>query len=111
MNRNKLLELLVSNLTNAVVHKILEKAIEKPEVAEKYIKEMKNSWEIAKSYREKINPMHKALPAHDIGELRKKIITRVKAELNLRISKGYTNINLSLVEEFVDNYMRELNIL
>jgi hypothetical protein len=111
MNRNKFLELLVSNLTNAVVHKILEKAIDKPEVAEKYIKEMKNSWEIAKNYREKINPIHKALPVHDICELRTKIITKVKAELNLRISKGYTNINLSLVEEFVDNYLKELKIL
>lgn len=111
MNRNKLLELLVSNLTTAIVHKILEKAIDKPEVVEKYIKEVKNSWEIAKKYREKINPIHKALPACDIGELRKKITTRVRAELNLRISKGYTNINLSLVEEFVDNYLRELNIL
>jgi hypothetical protein len=111
MNRNKLLKLLVSNLTNVVVHKILEKAIDNPEVAEKYIKEMKNSWEIAKNYRGKINPIHKALPAQDIEELKKKIIKSVKVELNLRISRGYTNINLSLVEEFVDNYLKELNIL
>ena len=32
MNRNKLLDAFISNLTNAVVHKILEKAINKPEI-------------------------------------------------------------------------------
>ena len=38
MNRNKLIEAFISNLTNGVVHEILEKAIEKEEISERYIK-------------------------------------------------------------------------
>jgi|SRR3989344_3293384 len=111
MNRNRLLNLFISNLSNVIVHKILEKAIDKPEIAEVYSKEIKNSLDIAKKYREKINPLDKILPVHDIKNVREKIIRKVKAELNLRISKGYTNINLSLVEEFVDNILKELKVL
>ena len=111
MNKNKLLNLFVSNLANVIVHKVLEKAIDKPEIANVYTKEVKNSFEIAKKYREKINPVDKFLPSHNIQELREKIIKKVKAELNLRIAKGYTNINLSLVEEFVDNSLKELSIM
>lgn len=33
MNRNKLIDLFISNLANVVVHKVLEKAIDKPEVS------------------------------------------------------------------------------
>ena len=97
MNRNRLLNLFISNLSNVIVHKILEKAIDKPEIAEVYSKEIKNSLDIAKKYREKINPLDKILPVHDIKNVREKIIRKVKAELNLRISKSYTNINLSLL--------------
>ncbi len=110
MNRNKLISLFASNLANVIVHRILEKAIDKPEIAKVYIKEVKNSFEIAKRYREKINPIDKTLPNHDIEDLREKIINKVKAELNIRIKRGYTNINLSLVEEFVNDYLKELNI-
>ena len=66
MNRNKLLELFISNLSNVIVHKILEEAIEKPEIANVYSKEMKNSFEISKIYREKINPLTPPLPETDI---------------------------------------------
>ncbi len=111
MNRNKLLDLFVSNLTNVIVHRVLEKAIDKPEVSKVYTKEGKNSFEIAKSYRGKINPKDKILPSHDIEDLRRRIISKAKAELNLRIGKGYTNINLSLVEEFVDDYLKELKVI
>ena len=111
MNRNKLLNLFVSNLVNVIVHKILEKAIDKPEIASVYNKEVKNSFEIAKRYREKINPTDKVLPTHDIKDLREKIINKVKTELNLRITRGYTNIDLSIVEEFVDKFLRELRII
>ncbi len=62
MNRNKLLNLFSSNLVNAVVHKVLEKSINKPEIINVYTKEIKNSFEIAKRYREKINPIDKVLP-------------------------------------------------
>ena len=71
---------------------------------------MKNSFEIAKRYREKINPADKTLPVHDI-RIREKIINKVKAELSLRIQKGYTNIDLSLVERLVDEYLKEFGII
>lgn len=110
MNRNKLLNLFASNLANVIVHRILEKAIDQPEIAKVYTKEVKNSLEIAKKYREKINPIENILPSHNIEELRAKITNKVKRELNLRIKKGYKNINLFLVEEFVDVYLKELGI-
>jgi len=150
MNRNRLLDLFASNLANVVVHKILEKAIDRPEIIDFYNqkhdvpprlksrglkrhscfgwsrndhtlkgvvfcqvpwhKEVKNSFEIAKRYREKINPADKTLPVHDI-RIREKIINKVKAELSLRIQKGYTNIDLSLVERLVDEYLKEFGII
>lgn len=92
MNRNKLLKLFVSNLANVIIHRVLEKAIDKPEIAKVYTKEVKNSFEIAKKYREKINPIDKVLPSQDIEDLRQKIISKVKAELNLRIERGYKTL-------------------
>lgn len=111
MNRNKLLSLFASNLSNVIVHRVLEKAINKPEIAKVYTKEVKNSFEIAKRYREKINPVDKILPSHDVSDLKEKMINKVKAELNIRIKRGYTNIELSLVEEFVNDYLKELKII
>lgn len=111
MNRNKLITLFISNLTIAIVHKILEKAIENQDITEKYNKEIKNSWEIAKNYRNKINPIDKSLPIKDISEIKSKIIAKIKNELNLRIEKGYTNIDMSLVEKFVDESLKELGII
>jgi len=111
MNRNKLTKLLISNLSNVIVHDVLEKAIDKPEIASVYSKEMKNSFSIAKAYREKINPLDKVFSLVDATSLREKIIQNVKAELNLRISKGYLNIDLSLVEVLVDKYLKELRVV
>ena len=111
MNRNKLIEVLISNLTNAVVHQILELAIDKQEISERYNKEVKNSREIAKRYREKINPVNKSLPGRDIEEIKRKVINRVKTELNLRIEKGYENIDISLAEEFVEKSLKELKVI
>ena len=64
MNRNRLLDAFISNLANVVVHKVLEKAIDK-----------------------------------------------ARAELNLRILRGYTNIDLPLVEKFVDEILKELHAI
>jgi hypothetical protein len=100
----------ISNLANSVIHKILEKAINKPEIPERYNKEIKNSWEIAKRYREKINPANKSLSEKDTEEIKKKIINKVESELKIRIERGYENINLSLVEEFVEKSLNEMNI-
>ena len=110
MNRNKLLELFISNLSNVVVHRVLEKAIDRLEIANKYNKEVINSYDIAKRYREKINPSDKSLPIQDTNRVRTKIINKVKSELNQRISRGYTNIDLSLIEQLVDELLKELMI-
>ncbi|MCX6742565.1 MAG: hypothetical protein NTX24_05365 [Candidatus Pacearchaeota archaeon] len=57
-NRNKLINSLVGNLSNAVIHAILEKAVSETEkeIAVRYNKELKTSFDVAKRYREKINP-------------------------------------------------------
>lgn len=110
MNRNKLLALFVSNLANAIVHQILEKAIDKPEIAQGYNKEVLNSWNIAKRYREKILPIDRGLSFHDMEEVRAKIISKVRAELKLRITKGYANIDLSLLEPLTDKSLKDLGV-
>ena len=65
-NRNKLIEIFISNLANAVIHQILEKAIDEQE--------------IAKRYREKINPANRNLHVKDIEKIKKKVINKVKSE-------------------------------
>ena len=111
MNRNKLIEVFISNLTNVIVHQILEMAIDRREISEVYNKEVKNSWEIARRYREKINPVDKALPDRDIEEIKRKVINKVKTELKLRINKGYENINLALVPELVEKSLRDMKVI
>lgn len=111
MNRNKTLNLFVSNLANVIVHKILEKAIDRPEIASVYTKEVKNSLEIAKKYREKIHPLDRALPVESSKEIKEALVAKVKSELNSRIRRGYTNIDLSLVEKFVDASLKELGVI
>ena len=37
-------------------------------------------------------------------------MSKVKTELLLRISKGYENINLSLVESLVDEFLKEIRV-
>src|SRR3989338_5633867 len=110
MNRNKLIQLFVSNLANVIVHEILEKAIDKPEISQVYNKEIKNSLEIAKAYRKKINPSDKTLPDYDIKEIKQKITNKVKTDLILRIQKGYKNLDLSLIEILVVNKLKELRV-
>jgi hypothetical protein len=110
-NRNKLIDLFVGNLTNAILHKILEKAIfENPEISSKYQKEVINSWEAAKIYREKINPKNSVFPQRDIEKIRKELVRRVCSEINSRISAGYKNLTLESVEEEVDKALIEMKI-
>ena len=110
-NRNKLISLLIGNITNAIVHTILEKATEQEELLNKYNKELLNSFEIAKKYREKINPLNPPFPSKDIEFIKEKIIKRVKAELNLRISKGYKNIDLGLIESALNDFLKRMKIV
>ena len=110
-NRNKLVELFIGNLSNAIIHRILEKAIfDNPEMTVKYSKEIKTSWEIAKEYREKINPKATILPEKDAEEIKAKVAKKVKNELLLRISKGYKNINHNLIEPEINNALISLKI-
>ena len=67
VNRSKLIDKFIGNLSNAIIHKILEKAIDDREIASKYEKELTTSFKIAKKYREKINPIDTPLPDKDIG--------------------------------------------
>lgn len=110
MNRNKLLALFVSNLSNVIIHKILEKAINIPEISERYNKEIINSWDIAKKYREKINPVNRGLTEKDIQEVKKKIINKVESELKIRIDKGYENIDLDIVGDVVEESLKEMKV-
>ena len=110
-NRNKLIILFIGNIANAIVHKILEKAINNKEITEKYRKETINSFDKAKEYREKINPKNTRLPDKDVQNVKSKVVNKVKAELKLRISKGYEGIDLSLVEELVDKYLKETSVI
>ncbi|MEK6952302.1 MAG: hypothetical protein AABX29_04760 [Nanoarchaeota archaeon] len=109
-NRNKIIDLFIGNISNAIIHEILEKAIDVDEIISRYNKESKVSFEVAKKYREKINPVDKILPSEDIAKIRNKVINNVKNELNIRILKGYKNLNVTLVEETVDKFLKEMKI-
>lgn len=109
-NRNKLIEMFIGNISNAIVHNVLELAVSKEIMADKYRKELVTSFEIAKRYREKINPLNRSLPDKDVAYIKEKISSKVRVELMTRISKGYKNINLDLIEELVDNALKNTNI-
>ena len=110
-NRNKLIDLFIGNISNSILHEILEKAIDDEELSNRYNKESLNSLEIAKKYREKINPINTPLPDKDIDYIKTKITNKVRAELMLRISKGYENINSDLIEELVDKALKNMNVI
>src|SRR3989338_3773552 len=93
-NRKRLIDLFIGNISNSVMHKILEKATEDKELAGRYNKELSTSLEIAKKYREKINPVNASLPDKDIEYIKSRITNKVKNELMQMISKGYENIDL-----------------
>lgn len=106
-NRNKLVDLFIGNITNYIVHKILEMAIDNLEIINKYKKESGVSFDIAKIYRDKINPSTK-LP--DSIDVKKRIIQRVKIKLNERIKEGYKRINLDLVETITSETLEKLRV-
>ncbi len=110
-NRNKLIKLFIGNISNAVVHEILSRSVSEQLVGDKYRKELVNSFEIAKKYREKINPVKGYFPVSDVKDIRNKILKNVKNELNIRINKGYTGINLDVIEKTVNTFLRKINIL
>ena len=110
-NRKKLIDLFIGNISNSIIHKILEKAIDKEEISVKYSKELITSREIAKEYRKKINPVNSPLPDKDIEYVKNRIKNKVRSELMLRILKGYKNIDLGLIEELIDKDLREMKVI
>ena len=109
--RKKLIDLFIGNIANSIVHEILEKAIDNRDISVRYEKELTISFEIAKKYRAKINPVNNPLPDKDIEYIKTKIINKAKSELLIRISKGYENINIDLVEKLVDKALTDMKII
>ena len=72
---------------------------------------MSTSLEIAKKYREKINPVNASLPDKDIEYIKSRITNKVKNELMQRISKGYENIDLDLVEGLVNDALKDTKVV
>ncbi|MDO8655733.1 MAG: hypothetical protein Q7K45_00715 [Nanoarchaeota archaeon] len=93
-----------------VIHKVLEASAKEDILRRYYDKESLISFNVAQKYRELINPVQRELPFQDIEEMTQDIKRRVKKELELRISKGYEGINLNLIEQILENLLRELKI-
>lgn len=111
-NRNKLINLFIGNISTAIIHKILIEAIKdkSKEIADHYQKEIENAINISKKYRGKINPIKAHLSDRNISYIKIKIIRKVKTELMNRISRGYKNINLNLVDELVDKILKDAGV-
>lgn len=110
-NRNKFITLFIGNLSNAILHQILEQSINDDALTHRYHKESITSLALAKKYRAKIHPLQSSLPESDSTYVGQKILQKVNVELHLRISKGYRDIDLSLVEPSIDKALRESKIL
>lgn len=110
-NRNKLIDLFIGNTSNSIVHSILENAIDDVDISKRYDKEIGISINIAKKYRDRINPKNIPLPVKDVQNIRCKIINKVRSELMLRISRGYENIDLESIEKVVNKALEDLNVI
>jgi len=109
-NRNKLLQLLTANLVNLVVHRVLEESAKEEMLRNHYDKESSVSFEVAKKYREKINPLNRELPEHDLSKIKEEVFRKTNNELKLRISKGYEGIDLNLMEVILEKVLKELEM-
>ena len=110
-NRNKLIELFIGNIANAILHKILEKAISDEGLLNYYKKEEITSRNVAVIYRGKINPKDSSLPEMDIDYIKEKVKKKVYAELMIRISKGYREINLDLIDQYLEELLNETKVI
>ena len=110
-NRNKLIDLFVGNISNSIIHEMLEKAIDNEFLSKRYEKELTTSLEIAKRYREKINPVNSSLSNKDVEYIKNKIKNKVISELSIRISNGYKNIDLELANNIIEKYLKEVDII
>ncbi len=105
-----MIDLFIGNLSNSIIHEILSKAIDDDNIRKHYDKELKNSFDISMKYREKINPTYTVLPDKDIENIKNKLNRKVNAELQLRISKGYENINLDLIEITINKKLKDMKV-
>lgn len=101
----------IGNIVNSIVHEILERAIDNEEISNKYERELLTSFEIAKRYRAKINPVNEPLNERESKTIRLKIIKKVRSELLIRISRGYMGIDLDLVEKLVDKALKNMKVV
>lgn len=109
-NKWKIIDYIIGHLSNAVVHLILSSASPPEEILGKYKKEIKNSFDEAVRYMGLINPKDSSLTESDITYIKERIEKRVKNELLRRISQGYGNVNLHLIDSTIDNMLKQLNI-
>lgn len=109
-NKNKIIGLFIGNVATAIIHQILEEAIHDENVRKYYEKEFQNSFDIAKKYREKINPIDKPLITADRIQIEERVASKVKNELLIRIEKGYKNIDTSKISIHVEKMLKKLKI-
>ncbi|MDI6737938.1 MAG: hypothetical protein QME12_05495 [Nanoarchaeota archaeon] len=107
-NKSKLIRIFIGNIANAVVHEVLENAIKEQNLRSYYGKEMQNSFLLAKRYREKLNPANKPLPKS--LKIREKIVKKATQELNIRIKKGYTHIDIDSTDKITEKFLKRLKI-
>lgn len=78
---------------------------------EHYDRESLSSFEVARRYREKINPVQRELPENDVDKIKEEVFKRAGKELRLRIDKGYEGVKLGLLGEILEKVLEELKIL
>ncbi|MDD4877735.1 MAG: hypothetical protein PHO02_01715 [Candidatus Nanoarchaeia archaeon] len=105
-NKSKLVRIFIGNIANAVVHEVLENAIEEQSLRSHYGKEMLNSMQLARKYREQLNPIDKTLP--ESVNIRRQIVKKAEQELKLRIKKGYTGINIDSTSKIAEKLLKKL---
>ena len=109
LNRPDLIKRFIGVASNAIMHITIINTELDENTKKYYAKEVKRDSDIALNYRNKINPINALLPQKDVEEIRTKIILKVKAELLKRVDKGY-NVNISLVEKVVDEFLKKNKI-
>ena len=108
-NRNKLLDLLIGNLSNSIIHSILGKSCDLHK--DKYNKESISSLQKSIIYRNKINPTSKPLLDADAEYIKPRLKNKITSELLKRIALNYQNINLSLIDPEINSTLKKLNII
>jgi hypothetical protein len=109
-NKKKITQHLIGNPSNAIVHKILENVMKDLFISQKYEKEILNSFEVAKSYRSKLNPVDSGINKSEFERIKKDISVRVRKEIELRIAKGYKNLENIDIEKEVLDFMNKLKL-